>query len=406
MTVDVGAISVVLKRRRGWRRPALRGDLRRQGKYRRRRPRLDQWPPAMGDDPFACARQRRCRRPSSGRRSAACWKGANGRDGLQPDGRQSALWRADQSAAPDRHPGGSSSGSAVAVAAGLVSFSIGTDTAESCRRPQPFAGSSAFGLARRHNHGRRRAARPFSRRHRLVRTRSRPHGESGRRALAAAADDRGFETPSCSATLSRASRRPLRRRPRRLSTFEKRGPGARRGWETSFSRRRLRISEIFRLVRPGPRMGPGSPLQHSNLWQGRRRALRRRLQGDGRTEEGRARLSRRGARAHRRAAWRRGIPRHADGPFRAPLLTESEEQLDAQALSDDAASSDCELFRPAADQPCRCQTSEARSRFPSSAAAAADRQFDCARPAFLRTLEEISRSTAQPPATGARPANP
>jgi amidase len=52
-------------------------------------------------------------------------------------------------AAPDRHPGGSSSGSAVAVAAGLVSFAIGTDTAGSCRAPAAFCGVFGF----RSSHG-------------------------------------------------------------------------------------------------------------------------------------------------------------------------------------------------------------------------------------------------------------
>jgi len=47
-------------------------------------------------------------------------------------------------AAPDRHPGGSSSGSAVAVAAGLVNFAIGTDTAGSCRAPAAFCGIFGF----------------------------------------------------------------------------------------------------------------------------------------------------------------------------------------------------------------------------------------------------------------------
>jgi amidase len=52
-------------------------------------------------------------------------------------------------AASDRHPGGSSSGSAVATAAGLVDFAIGTDTAGSCRAPAAFCGVFGF----RSSHG-------------------------------------------------------------------------------------------------------------------------------------------------------------------------------------------------------------------------------------------------------------
>ena len=122
-------------------------------------------------------------------------------------------------AAPDRHPGGSSSGSAVAVAAGLADFALGTDTAGSCRAPAAFCGIYGF----RPSHGAisSNGVVPLARSldiDRLVRARYRYAGAGRRRAAAATISRRARST---SAVVLQRSFRAMRRR-------DERGHGSRR----------------------------------------------------------------------------------------------------------------------------------------------------------------------------------
>ena len=70
------------------------------------------------------------------------------RDGVQPQRRERALRHADQSARAGPDSGGSSSGSAVAVAGSLVDFALGTDCGGSVRLPASYCG--IFGIRTTH----------------------------------------------------------------------------------------------------------------------------------------------------------------------------------------------------------------------------------------------------------------
>ena len=129
-------------------RSPVRPELRREGPVRRRRQRDDLWQPRLGEHPSQGDRHRPRRDgAAAGRRQAGRQDQDHGA-GLRSDRRECLAGHADQPAAPDRFPGGSSCGSAAAVAARLADFALGSDTGGSVRIPASYCG--LFGIRPTH----------------------------------------------------------------------------------------------------------------------------------------------------------------------------------------------------------------------------------------------------------------
>ena len=129
-------------------RPAARPDLRGQGRVRHRRPSHRKRQSGVARDPSARDADR------FGSRAPACGRRPHGRQDLHRrmayslNGENVHYGTPINPRAPGRIPGGSSSGSAVAVAGGLVDFALGTDCGGSVRLPASYCG--IFGIRTTH----------------------------------------------------------------------------------------------------------------------------------------------------------------------------------------------------------------------------------------------------------------
>lgn len=234
-------------------------------------------------------------------------------------------------AAPDRHPGGSSSGSAVAVAAGLVSFAIGTDTAGSCRAPAAFCG--VFGFRSSHGAIPMEGVVPLAPSLDVIGWFARDLDRMacvGDVLLPADADDRGFEEAVFLADAFQGVETSFASAAAAAVDFLKSGPTREARLDDTFFKAALAQFRNLQAHEAWVSHGAWIAAQHPTFSKGveERFAIASKVTADQKKaalafgEEARARIE--------AFLGEHGFLVLPTTPFRAPLLDESEEQLDAK----------------------------------------------------------------------------